>query len=154
MTSRTVELTVGFFMLLGFVALAFLAIQVSGMSDLYRYERGYTLEVSFNNIGGLKKRAKVALAGVEIGRVTGIEIDRVTFTAKVSLHIYETYNNIPEDSEVYILTSGLLGDNYISITPGFEETPLSHKSQINIDKTHDAIILENLLSRLLVNETK
>lgn len=155
MTTRMVEIMVGFFVLLGALALMVLAIQVSGLTDVYHGETGYKITADFENIGGLKVRAKVTLNGVPVGRVTNIKLheektsDGILFTARATIAFNKKMDDIPSDVKANILTSGLLGDNYIALEPGFSPEMLKNGGHIPLENTHSAIILENLISSLV-----
>ena len=154
---RILDLSVGFFVLLGVLALFFLTLNVSGLKEV-GHKEGYNVIAEFNNVGGLKPRAPVSIAGVRVGEVTAIELDPETLNAKVKLRISKHQSKIPAiDTSARILTEGLLGSNYISIVPGFEdeggddETPqYLHQGSV-IEKTQSAIILENLIGELVFN---
>ncbi len=137
---------VGCFMLAGIIALLLLAFKVSGLS-LSLGEHGYTITASFSNIGSLKPRAAVSIAGVKVGEVKKITLDPDTYMADVTMTIQDKTTQIPTDSSASILTAGLLGANYISLTPGFDETYLNNHDRI--DNTTQALILENLIGQLL-----
>src|SRR5690349_6053254 len=122
MQKRTIEIAVGIFFLLGIAAFIMLAVKVSGLSDAYESREGYTIRAIFENVGSLKPRAKVTIAGVQVGRVLSIEFDKAEYAAKVVMFLNQGVNNLPDDTKANILTAGLLGDNYISLTPGFSET--------------------------------
>lgn len=143
-----VEIFVGLFMLAGIAALVILAFKVSGLTNLHG-KNTYYITADFDNIGGLKVRAPVSLAGVVIGEVDSINLDPNTFRAHVLLAIDKNVNNIPTDTTASILTQGILGANYISLTPGFDNTYLKNGGQI--ESTRSAIILENLIGQLLYN---
>lgn len=148
MKSRKIEIWVGLFVTLSIAAFLMLALQVSGLSNFYDVKGGYTVKAAFANIGGLKVRSKVTVCGVTIGRVQSITLDRNEygeFLAEVVLNIDNSMQHIPIDSSAKILTSGLLGDNYIEITPGQSETFLSAGS--TIDLTSQAVLLEDLISK-------
>lgn len=149
MRTRIVEMAVGAFILVSIVSFAILALQVSGLQSSFREEKGYQVRVEFNNIGGLKLRSKVTLAGVLVGRVTHIELDPETFNAKVDVRVSHRFNQIPEDSRASILTAGLLGDNYIGLQPGFSETVLKEGSEIPVENTDSAIVLEQLVEKFV-----
>lgn len=151
MREKTIEITVGLFMLAGILALLMLALKVSGLSNTVGFE-GYQVSANFDNIGSLKVRAPVTIAGVRVGQVTQIRLDPGTFKAVVTLKIDKNKNAIPEDSSASILTEGLLGSNYISLTPGFDDTYL--KEGDVIDSTHSALILENLIGQFLFSINK
>lgn len=147
MQSRSVELLVGLFVCLGIAAVFILTVRVSDLATASSAQ-GYTVTAAFNNIGGLKTGAPVDLAGVRIGRVTNIKLDQTTYQAVVSMHINNQYK-IPKDSDASILTSGLLGDQYIGVGPGG-----STQSMHNGDKfviTQSAIILEKLIGQFMTS---
>ncbi|MEM1244034.1 MAG: outer membrane lipid asymmetry maintenance protein MlaD [Pseudomonadota bacterium] len=141
-----IEIMVGFFMLLGFLALIMLALKVSGLSN-YMGNNGFVVTANFNNIGDLKIRAPVTVAGVRVGRVEAIQLNPKTYQASVTLFINKSYNDLPKDTSASILTQGILGSNYISLTPGYDTATLKNGSVIN--HTHPALILENLIGQLL-----
>ncbi len=147
MHKRTVEIAVGIFVLLGMLALLMLAVKVSGLSDIYESKEGYKITAEFTNVGGLKPRAKVSMAGVAIGRVLSIEFDKNSFYAKVHMIIEQQFNNIPEDSQASIMTAGLLGDNYLGLSPGVEDDVLVDGSVIEVGNTNQALVLEDLISK-------
>lgn len=150
---RIVETWVGLFMLLGIAGLIFLAFKVSGLTK-QSLSNGYTITASFDNIGGLKVRAPVQMGGVKIGKVTSIVLDQKTYRAVVSMLIFDGFDNIPSDSRASILTQGLLGSNYVGITPGYAQT--FYKQGSVIQDTSSAMILENLIGQFLygVNDKK
>lgn len=154
---RYVDITVGLFMLLGLLALLVMVMKVSGVTDLVSTRKGYAVTANFTDIGGLKVRAPVTVAGVKIGEVTRIELQPGQLNAKVTM-VLRRDKPIPyEDSSARILTEGLLGSNYISIVPGFEDSENNHpylRAGDVIAKTQEAIILENLIGQLLFNIKK
>lgn len=152
MNKKMLEVTVGLFMVLGMAALFMLAFKVSGLTGHSATHGNYCVTGDFNNIGDLKPRAPVTIAGVRIGQVESIHLNNESFNAVVTLSINNEEDKIPKDSEASILTAGLLGSNYIEITPGFEEEYLKKGSHIDI--THSAIILENMIGQLLFNSKK
>ena len=145
--TRTVELGTGLFALLGMGALLFLTTQATGTDD---FDADLTFEVTarFENVGSLRKRAPVAMAGVTIGRVTDIEFDPVSLQAVVTFVIDSRYDQIPEDSDASILTAGLLGSQYIGLTPGGSPESLADGSEMFF--TQSAVVLENLIGSFLV----
>ncbi|MHB8404026.1 MAG: outer membrane lipid asymmetry maintenance protein MlaD [Gammaproteobacteria bacterium] len=147
--TRTIEIVTGFFIILGFVALYVIATSATNIKA-YSEGGGYTVTASFTNVGGLKLRAPVTIAGVAVGNVTNVKLDPRTFNAIVSIRINSSYNQIPDDSSASILTSGLLGEQYIGISPGGSETFLKNGSKIQF--TQSAIILENLIGQFLFNK--
>lgn len=136
----------GLFILLGFAALAYLATQTT---SLVNFQSGPTYDVSaeFTNIGGLKDRAPVKLAGVRVGTVKSIVLDQKSMDAKVTMAIADRYDQIPEDSYAKIMTSGLLGDQFISLSPGGSPTNLKNGSVL--DNTQSALQLEDLIGKFL-----
>lgn len=146
MRARIIEIWVGFFILLGILALLVLAFKVSGLSSSIG-ESGYNLIAAFDNVGGLKVRSPVSLAGVHIGEVSAIKLDNVQFKAIVTMKIDPKYKQLPVDTSASILTQGLLGANYISLTPGFAQTFL--KNNAIVQDTHPALILEDLIGQLI-----
>ena len=109
MQARTLELSVGIFLLLGIAALVVLALRVSGLS-IAPQENTYELHASFGNVAGLTTRARVSVAGVTVGKVTDIEFDKETFTGRVTMAIDKSVDNLPVDSTAAIITAGLLGE--------------------------------------------
>ena len=145
LNSRGLELAVGVFVVLGLLALLFLALKVSDISGLSD-AKGYKISATFSNIGSLKVRAPVTLAGVRIGRVTAINIDQETFEAVVELTVDPTYS-LPTDTSASILTAGLLGEQYIGLEPGGMPDTLSEGDQIEL--TQSALVLERLIGQFL-----
>lgn len=141
-----IDFLVGLFVVAGFLAFGFLAVKVSGLTN-YSAEKTYTITAAFTNIGDLKDRAPVTIAGVTIGRVTRIDLDPTTYHAVVTMEINKANRNIPTDSTANIFTAGLLGANYISITPGFDDTVLRNGDRL--ENTNQALILQNLVGQLL-----
>lgn len=152
-----IEMGVGLFVLAALIAFIVLAFKVSGLTQL-NGQHSYQVQAEFTNIGDLKVRAPVTIAGVRVGEVSSIELEPGTFVAKVTMRIDDTQNKIPlVDTSARILTQGLLGSNYVSIEPGFEEeegkTAYLHSGS-KIEKTQQAIILENLIGQLLFSINK
>jgi phospholipid/cholesterol/gamma-HCH transport system substrate-binding protein len=146
MKTRQLELTVGLFMSAGMVALFFLAMQVSNLGSL-TIDRGYEVTARFDNIGGLKVRSPVSMAGVRIGRVTAIHYDQESYQAVVILRIQSEFNRIPDDSFAKIYTSGLLGEQYVGLDPGSSEESLVDGSEISM--TQSALMLEELVGQMI-----
>ncbi|STX51154.1 toluene transporter subunit: membrane component of ABC superfamily [Legionella busanensis] len=154
---RYIDVSVGFFMLLGLLALLIMVMKVSGITELAS-NKGYHVTADFTDIGGLKVRAPVTIAGVKVGEVTKIELQPSELNAKVTM-LLRSDKPIPfEDATARILTEGLLGSNYISIVPGFDDDSSSDHPYLRegdkIPKTQEAIILENLIGQLLFNIKK
>jgi len=149
---RVAELTVGSLMLAGILALVVLAFKVSGLTSYVGHE-GYYLTAQFDNIGDLKARAPVSIAGVRIGQVQSIHLDPETYRADVRLFINNNSKSLPIDTSAYIYTEGLLGGNYISLVPGFgngdgEEVQFL-KNGDRIETTYSALILEDMIGKFL-----
>lgn len=146
--TRSVEIGTGLFVLLGMGALFFLTTQTTG-GENFSADETYLVEARFENIGSLRNRAPVAMSGVTIGRVTSIRFDPVTLEAVVQFVIDSQYNQIPDDSDASILTSGILGSQYIGLRAGGSDTYLQDGSEVLF--TQSAILLENLIGKFLVN---
>jgi phospholipid/cholesterol/gamma-HCH transport system substrate-binding protein len=149
MQARTLNIAVGFFVLLGLLALLFMALQVSNLRASSN-GKTYQVQAYFDNIGGLKPRAAVRSAGVVVGRVRQIQFDDQTYQALVLIDLEERYE-FPKDSSAKILTSGLLGDNYIGLEPGADSEFLKNTDRIYM--TQSAVVLENLISQFLFNRS-
>ena len=141
-----VDLLVGLFVLLGFAALVFLALRAGNMSSAVGLGPTYQASAQFDNIGGLKPRAAVRSAGVVVGRVTGITFNDQTYQAEVTLALDRRFA-FPKDSSAKIMTSGLLGDQYIGLEPGGDTEMLAQGDRITM--TQSAVVLENLIGQFL-----
>ena len=148
--TRSVELGTGLFVLLGFAALFFLTTQTTG-SDNFSGDTVYTVTARFENVGSLKDRAPVSMSGVTIGRVTEVRFDPEMLDAEVTFIIDGQYDQIPDDSDASILTSGLLGSQYIGLQAGGSDIYLEDGSEILF--TQSAIVIENLISKYLFNNS-
>lgn len=148
MQRKSFDIWVGLFVLLGVIALMFLALKAGNMSS-FSFEKTYTVSSRFDNIGGLKPRAPVKSAGVVVGRVGDITFDDHDYRALVTLQLQERYK-FPKDSSAKILTSGLLGEQYVGIEPGGDEANLAAGDQIKM--TQSAIVLENLISQFIYSK--
>ena len=144
------DLWVGLFVLLGAAALIFLALQSANLLNL-NFRSGYVISARFDNIGGLKPKAAVRSAGVVVGRVQGIQFDDKTYQAQVTLDMDKRYV-FPRDSSLKILTSGLLGDQYIGIEAGYEEAHLADGDTITASQS--AVVLENLIGQFLYGKAE
>jgi phospholipid/cholesterol/gamma-HCH transport system substrate-binding protein len=151
MKSKQLELMVGLFVVLGFAALAYLAIQVSGLSGASSKDV-YQIQARFDDIGGLTQRAKVSVAGVTVGEVESIVLDKELYMALVTFNIYADVQNIPVDSSLAILTNGLLGEKYVGVSIGAEDEYLTQGGEIY--DTQSALVLENLISQFLFESTQ
>ncbi len=147
--TRSVELGTGLFVLLGLAALFFLTTQTTGSSGFSASE-AFEVSARFENVGSLKDRAPVSMSGVTIGRVTSVEFDPLGLDAVVTFMIDNRFDQIPDDSDASILTSGLLGSQYIGLQPGGSEFYLEEGSEILF--TQSAIVIENLISKYLFNQ--
>lgn len=149
MQQRQLELAVGVFILLGIIALAFLALKVSGLSFQDARRDTYTVTAEFNNIGGLKPRAKVSIAGVTVGQVTNIGLDPLSARAVVSMAIDQDVDYLTTDSIAGIKTAGVLGEQYISISVGGAPDVLEDGGKIR--DTQSAVILEDLIGKFMTS---
>ncbi|MBE9564582.1 MAG: outer membrane lipid asymmetry maintenance protein MlaD [Proteobacteria bacterium] len=149
MTSRKIEILVGLFVAAAVGAFFMLAMSVSNLSS-YGSDESYQLIARFDNIGGLKVRSPVAAGGVTIGRVSDIQYNSETYEAVVSMSIEEKYSKFPVDTAASILTSGLLGEQYIGFEPGAEEDFL--KQGDIIDLTQSALVLEQIIGQFLYSK--
>ena len=142
------DVWVGLLVLIGTAALLFLALQSANLLSL-NFQKTYTVSAMFDNIGGLKKQAEIKSAGVVVGRVKEIVFDGKSYQARVVMAI-ESQHQFPKDSSLKILTSGLLGEQYIGIEAGAEEKVLAEGDKVQ--DTQSAVVLENLISRFLYNK--
>src|SRR4051812_28485296 len=143
------DVWVGLFVLIGAVAILFLALQSANLLAL-NFQSTYQVRAKFDNIGGLKRQAAVKSAGVVVGRVESISFDDKSFQAIASLALESRYR-FPKDSSLKILTSGLLGEQYIGIEAGADDKLLVAGDTITT--TQSAVVLENLISQFLFNKT-
>lgn len=148
---RSLEIMVGLFLVLGFLASLFMALQAANLGSFSFGNKTYAVTADFDNIGGLKPRAAVKSAGVVVGRVRSIEFDSESFQARVTLDMQAKYP-FPADSSAKILTAGLLGEQYVGIEPGADEKNLEEGSQIR--RTQSAVVLENLISQFLYSKAE
>jgi phospholipid/cholesterol/gamma-HCH transport system substrate-binding protein len=146
LSQRTIESFVGIFLMAAVLAFVTLAFKVSGLTSFFK-DNGYTITAAFDDVGQLRVRSPVKIGGVTIGEVTSIKLDPASFKAVVSMRINNKFDDIPSDSIATILTAGLLGDNYVSLTPMYSGDYL--KSGSDIEETHSAIILEKLIGQLM-----
>ena len=146
---NTLELWVGLFVAAGILALAMLAFKVGNLTSADVLD-GYKIAARFDNVGGLKVKAAVTMAGVRIGRVSAISFDDNKYQALVTMDVDGRYKNIPKDSSASILTSGLLGDQYIGIEPGGDAAYLMNGDTIL--RTQSALVLEKLIGQVLFNK--
>ena len=155
MSNRKVELFVGLFVALAIASLLLLALKVADKGIAGNGET-YNLHAKFDNIGGLKVRSAIKVGGVTVGRITSITLDADEFTPVVTLTIAKEYNNFPETSSVSILTSGLLGEQYIGLQPGFsfdDESGILKDGDF-IEDTKSALVLEDLIGQFLFSKSE
>jgi len=148
---KSTEVTVGLFVILGFAALFFLAMKVSNLTS-FNDEQGYRVTAEFENIGGLKTRSPVTLAGVRVGRVESIQLDPETYNANVVLNLYSSFDTLPTDTAASIYTAGLLGEQYIGLEAGAEEEFLKDGDVIEL--TQPALVLEQVIGQFLFSKAE
>jgi len=154
MSQKKIELYVGSFVIFAALALALLAFNIAG-SQLRGGGDSYRLHASFSNIGGLKVRAPVKLGGVVVGRVEAISLDVESYSPIVRLAMFEDKGFYPETSSLSILTSGLLGEQYIGISPGFIDDDIEMLADgDSIEDTKSALVLEDLIGQLIYSINK
>lgn len=150
MKKTTLDLWVGVFVAAGLGALLFLALRVGSFSA-FETAKTYTVQASFDNIGGLKIRAPVKSAGVVVGRVADIRFDNTTYEAVVSMQLGNQYR-FPTDTSAAIMTSGLLGEQYVALDAGGSEKMLSNGDSLRI--TQGAVVLESLIGKFLYSKAE
>lgn len=150
MERTTLDLWVGMFVVAGFGALAVLAFKVGNLST-YNVSQSYQLQAYFDNIGGLKAQASVKSAGVLVGRVTDVKLDTKLYRARVTMNIDKRYQ-FPKDTFANILTSGLLGEQYIGLMAGGDEVMLKDGEEFK--KTQSAVVLEDLIGKFLYGKAE
>ena len=148
MGKKSIETLVGLFVLLGLAGLVFLAFKAANLGSFGGSDT-YAVSARFDNIGGLKVRAPVRSAGVTVGRVVSISLDAKTYQGLVGMEL-DRKTQFPADSSARILTSGLLGDQYVGLEPGYEEKRLA--SGDTIGRTQSAVVLESLISQFMFNK--
>jgi phospholipid/cholesterol/gamma-HCH transport system substrate-binding protein len=146
MHTRSVEVGVGIFVAVGFAALFVLAMKISNLGSFIDTE-GYEVTAHFQNIGGLKVRAPVTMAGVRIGQVKQIGFDSEVYEAVVTLSILEKFDHLPLDTSASILTAGLLGEQYVGLDAGGDEAYLKDGDEIML--TQSAVVLEQLIGQFM-----
>lgn len=146
-SSRATEIVTGAFVLFGFAALFFLVTQITNKDFSAGGSGGYTLIANYQNVGSLKVGAPVSMSGVTVGRVEEITYDQQQYRAVVKMRINGSFDRIPEDSDASIMTAGLLGGQYISVTAGGSDQFLKEGSEFVV--VQDAFVLENLINKLV-----
>lgn len=149
MQSKSVEIMVGLFVAAGLAALFMLAMKVSNLAS-FTDEKGYTLVAHFDNIGGLKVRSPVTLAGVRVGRVAAIDYDLANYQARVRFTVNAAINKLPVDTTASIFTAGLLGEQYLGLEPGADDKYLKAGDEIKL--TQSAMVMEQLIGQFLFNK--
>lgn len=144
--SKIIEVMVGAFVLLAIVTLFVISFKASSMHS-FSGESSYTVHAYFDDVGSLMVKSPIRIAGVKVGEVVGINLDNTLYKAKVDISLYSKDTAIPVDSSASIMTEGLLGSKYIAISPGFGPGSLADNGVIDI--THPAILLENIIGKLL-----
>lgn len=147
--SRTTEVTVGFFVALGLAALMVLALRVSDFSTAGSGE-GYEVSARFTNIGGLKVRAPVKMAGVRVGKVEDISFDSETYEAVVTMRIESGYDRIPLDTSASVFTAGLLGEQYVALEAGGDFEFITDGGELTL--TQSAVVLEQVIGQVLYSQ--
>jgi phospholipid/cholesterol/gamma-HCH transport system substrate-binding protein len=148
MRKSAIDVWVGIFVAIGILAALFLALKVGNMNAV-SFQPTYTITARFDNIGGLKPRAPVKSAGVVVGRIADIRFDDTTYQATVTMTLERSYQ-FPKDSAAKILTSGLLGEQYVGLEAGGSDQMLAQGNMIT--QTQSAVVLENLISQFLYNK--
>lgn len=149
MTRKSTETLVGAFVLVGLAAIVFLALQAANLAS-FSLNSTYTLKAAFDNVGGLKVQAPVKSAGVTVGRIASITFDNKSFQGMVTMSIDHHYS-FPVGSSAKILTAGLLGDQYLGITPGDDDSK-NLQAGDTITQTQSAMVLEDLISKMLYSQ--
>ncbi|GGE72023.1 outer membrane lipid asymmetry maintenance protein MlaD [Shewanella carassii] len=149
MLTRKIEFMVGLFLLAGLVAFLLLVYKVANV-EVQSSSNTYTLMAKFSNIGGLKVRSPVKVGGVVVGRVSQITLDPKQMVPVVTLTMDKRYDQFPETSSLAILTSGLLGEQFLGLTPGFMDDDIAIlQDGDRIDDTRSALVLEDLIGQFL-----
>lgn len=146
--TRAIEIAVGLFVVAGLAALTVLAMRVSNITAFQTTE-GYTVIGHFRNVGGLREGAPVKMGGVQVGRVSDISLDTDTYQARVELTIDSRFDDLPMDTSASVLTSGLLGEQYVGLEAGGMPTALQPGDELML--TQSAIVLEKIIGQFLYN---
>ncbi len=151
MQKKNTEIAVGMFVAAGIAAIFVLAMKVSNLAD-FSDDPGYQVVAEFGNIGGLKVRSPVTMAGVRVGRVANISLDENRYNAKVTLTLYSQYDALPIDTSASIFTAGLLGEQYIALEAGAEEEFLKNGDVLEL--TQPALVLEQVIGQFLFSKAE
>lgn len=149
MQSKSVEILVGMFIAAGLAALFMLAMKVSNLAS-FTDQQGYELVAHFENVGGLKVRSPVTMAGVRVGRIAAIDYDMAIYQARVHFTVDARFNKIPVDTTASIYTAGLLGEQYLGLEPGADSKYLKAGDEIKL--TQSAVVIEQLIGQMLFNK--
>jgi len=149
--NRIIEIVVGIFVALGIASLFMLAMKVSNLSSLGADE-GYEIQARFDNIGGLKVMSPVSVGGVRIGRVVAIDFDQQTYEAVVRMIIDPDYDRLPKDTSASIFTAGLLGEQYVSLEPGADESYLRAGDKLLL--TQSSLVMEQIIGQFLFGKAE
>lgn len=149
MNKKTTDFAVGLFVIAGLLALLFLSLKAGNLATIDFTSHSYLVRAKFDNIGGLKARAAVRSAGVIVGRVERIDFDNTTYQAVATLALNDRFH-FPKDTAAKVLTSGLLGEQYVGMDPGGDPDMLVAGDQIQ--NTQSAVVLENLISQFLFSK--
>lgn len=149
MTRHTLEIWVGIFVAAGIAALFMLAMKVSNLSTVATGDT-YNVTARFDNIGGLSVRSPVKASGVLVGRVSNIAYDDKTYSAIVTFSIQQQFNQFPKDSRASIYTAGLLGEQYVELSPGAEDDYLKDGDRLMM--ADSAMILEQMIGRIIADK--
>ncbi|MCW8933302.1 MAG: outer membrane lipid asymmetry maintenance protein MlaD [Gammaproteobacteria bacterium] len=151
MNTRNIEILVGAFVVLAIIAMVMLSLKVSNLASYGGDDDGYEIQAQFENIGGLKERSPVSAGGVRVGKVSAITYNNKQFTAVVTLQIEGKYQ-FPVDTSASILTAGLLGEQYVGLSPGGDEENLVAGGEIDI--TQSALVLEQVIGQFLYSKAQ
>lgn len=151
MQNKSTEIAVGMFVAAGIAAIFVLAMKVSNLAD-FSDDAGYQVEAEFGNIGGLKVRSPVTMAGVRVGRVADISLDTNRYNAVVTLNLYSQFNSLPIDTSASIFTAGLLGEQYIALEAGAEDEFLIDGDVLEL--TQPALVLEQVIGQFLFSKAE
>jgi phospholipid/cholesterol/gamma-HCH transport system substrate-binding protein len=151
MQKKSTEIAVGMFVAAGIAAIFVLAMKVSNLAA-FSDDTGYQIEAEFGNIGGLKVRSPVTMAGVRVGRVSDISLDTNRYNALVTLTLYSQFDTLPIDTSASIFTAGLLGEQYIALEAGAEDEFLKNGDALEL--TQPALVLEQVIGQFLFSKAE
>lgn len=151
MNTRNIEIMVGAFVVLAIIAMVMLSLQVSNLASYGQNKGGYKIKAQFENVGGLKVRSPVSAGGVRVGKVSSIRYNNEEFTAVVTIEVEGDYK-FPIDTSASILTAGLLGEQFVGLSPGGDEEYLADGGEIEI--TQSALVLEQVIGQFLYSKSE